>query len=140
MVATSDPDMFLVLLAYSVFHRAAYIGHETPMERIDIYLRRVRLGSRQATEHQTGVAFVAMVAIAIILASMIYKDLSNIECKLLSIAPEDCNLKAANSILKWPLSIKSDRNNRILSFWNKWLFDTERFSICSSRDIGRSPD
>jgi len=128
IVATSDPDMFLVLLAYSVFHRTAYTGHETPKEGIDVYLRRVSLGFRQTTEHQTGVASMAMVAIAIMLASMI------------AIAPVDCYLKAANSILKWPLSIKSDRNNRILSFLNNWLFEMERFSICSSRDIGRSPD
>jgi len=138
VVATSDPDMLLVLLAYSVFHRAAYIGHETPKERIDVYLRRVRLELRQTTEHQTGVASMAVVAIAIILASMIYKDLSNIECKLLSIAPMDCHLKAANSILKWPLLIKSDRNNRILLFLNEWLFELERFSIWSLKDIGRS--
>jgi hypothetical protein len=119
--ATSDPDMLLVLLAYSVFHRAAYIGHETPKKRINVCLRRVRLGLRQVTEHQTGVASVAMVAIAIMLASTIYKYLFNLEFKLLSIAPMDCHLKAANSILKWPLSIKSDRNNRILSFLNNWL-------------------
>ncbi len=140
IVATSDPDMLLMLLAYSLFLRAAYIGHETPKKRINVCLRRVRLGLRQVTEHQTGVASMAVVAIAIILASMIYKNLSNIECKLLSIAPMDCHLKAANSILKWPLSIKSDRNNRILSLLNNWLFEMERFSICSSRDIGRSPD